>query len=341
MPISLQPPLSFTWGQYVAQLTAERGGLAELARCLVEVAPASARLSDDPQTIERGLRRLRNLGSAPGGRYGRLLIRCFGIPGSITTWARRLGQYHSRLADLPIAVRREQLRLWDRPPISEAPAAIWVHLALASLALRTRDGAQVEARMDLARLGLRRAEPPARVELALLEARLAADRGALEDAGDHLDTAEHTLPDLGREDAACVHARLLDQRAFLAVRGWRDAPGCLDDALALYDRIPTDGPPFARFRRAHGRAWCLWRQGDRSAALSESRLAARHAGDGGLVRMRVLALTLQGHILRPEPAGAAVWIRARQMAEALGDDLLTAKIPIQRTQMACAPPAAP
>jgi hypothetical protein len=325
MPAPLHPPLSFTWGQYVAGLCAERGGLAEVARCLVELAPAGVKLSDDPLTIERGLRRLRDLGSAPGGRYGRLLIRCFGIPGTISDWARRMGQYHSRLADLPVEVRREQLRLWDRPPISESAVAAWVHLGLASLAHRQQDAGQLDTRLSLAGLVVRQAGPDAVAELALLQARLAADAGELEAAGEHLAAAGAALVALSPAEAACYFARLQDQRAFLAVRGWKQAPERLDEALALYATIP-DGPPFARFRRAHGRAWCLWRQGDQAGALRESRLAVQHAGDGGFVRMRILALTLQGHILgRPE--GLSAWERAREMAAELQDDLLTEKIP--------------
>ncbi|MFT5686218.1 MAG: hypothetical protein ACI8RZ_007174 [Myxococcota bacterium] len=326
MSAPLHPPLSFTWGQYVAGLVAERGGLAELARSLVEVAPAGVKLSDDPLTVERGLRRLRDLGSAPGGRYGRLLIRCFGIPGTISDWARRMGQYHSRLADLPVAVRHEQLRLWDRPPISESSVAAWVHLGLASLAHRQRDAEQLDTRMSLAKLVARSAGPDALMELALLQARLAADRGEADAAQGFLDAAGSALSELEAGEAACYLARLQDQRAYLTVRGWRKAPEHLDAALALYAVIPIDGPPFARFRRAHGEAWCLWKQGRKDEALSASRLAVQHAGDGGFVRMRILALTLQGHILgRAE--GGAVWMRAREMAEALGDDLLTAKIP--------------
>ena len=326
MPAPAHPPLSFTWGQYVAQLTAERGGLAELARCLVDVAPTGVKLSSDPLTIERGIRRLRDRGSAPGDKYGRLLIRCFGIPGTITDQARQMGQYHSRLADLPVAVRWQQLRLWDRPPISESPVSAWVNLGLASLAHHQQDPEQLHARLSLARLAARVAD--ARVELALLEARLAADGRDMAAAQAHLDTASGHLAALSGEEAASYLARLQDQRAFLAVRGWRKDPSRLDAALALYAVIPTIGPPFARFRRAHGRAWCLWRQGEQAEALSESHLAVRHAGDGGFVRMRILALILQGHILgRPE--ALTCWSRAREMASSLQDELLREKIPLE------------
>ena len=116
-------PLSFSWGQYVELLIEERGSLTELVRHLLEVAPVSAESSDDPQTVERGLRRLRGRDTAPGEKYGRLLIRCLGIPVPLGEQARDLGQYHSRLSDLPLGVRRAQLRIWEGPPMSESPFA--------------------------------------------------------------------------------------------------------------------------------------------------------------------------------------------------------------------------
>ncbi|MEM6930138.1 MAG: hypothetical protein AAF602_24575, partial [Myxococcota bacterium] len=55
-------PLSVSWRELVDRLSAEPGSLAELARTLLDNAPASADLSRDPSTVERGLRRLRERG---------------------------------------------------------------------------------------------------------------------------------------------------------------------------------------------------------------------------------------------------------------------------------------
>jgi hypothetical protein len=318
-------PVALTWGQYIEQLIAERGGLAELARCLAEVAPAG--LPDDPQTIERGIRRLRGRGHLPGEKYGRLLIRCMGIPSPIAAQARELGQYHSRLSDLPVPTRRDQLRLWDRPPVSESPLAAWIHIGLASLAHRSLDAAVIDRRLVLARLVVRAAGPDAGLELALMEARLLSDRKLREEATARLDAAEALLGDtaLTADDAACYFARLQDQRAYLAGRAWAKDRSVLADALALYQSIPLEGaPPFAAFRRAHGEGWCMWRLGQPEEGLRHARLAEQHAGDGGLIRMRIMALTLQGHILAssggdPEPVQA----RARRLAARLDDAQLT------------------
>lgn len=284
-------PMALTWGQYTELLISERGGLAELARCLMELAPTG--LPDDPQTIERGIRRLRARGHLPGEKYGRLLIRCMGIPSPIAAQARQLGQYHSRLSDLPVPTRRDQLRLWDRPPISESPLAAWIHIGLASLAHRSLDAAIIDRRLALARLVVRAAGPDAGLELALMEARLLSDRKERQQAMARLDEAQALLGDtaLTTDDAACYFARFQDQRAYLTTRtGARDR-AVLTEALALYRSIPLeDAPPFAAFRRAHGEGWCLWRSGQPEAGLHHARLAAQHAGDGGLIRMRISTL---------------------------------------------------
>ena len=326
--------LPFSWDRYIGLLIAARGSLSEVARCLLERAPPAAR-PGDPLTVERGLRRLRDRpGSPPGDKYGRLLLRCFGLPALIAAHARQLGQYHSRLSDLPIPVRREQLHAFDLPPLTESPAAAWIHLALASLAHRDGDLPLTRRRADLARLALPGAPPEARIEWLLLRARLCADAGDCADAAAALDQAGALLdaaPDTAdTDDRACYRARLLDQRAWLCSRRWREDPGVLSEAAALYAAIPDPDapgaptlPPFTGFRRAHGLAWCRWRMGGpgcHTAALDLARAAARHAGDGGLLRLRCMSLRLQAHITQDAGQDAApLWRRVAQIAERLGD----------------------
>ncbi len=312
-------PLSWDWQQIVDLRAAERGGLAELARHLQDVAPASARLSDDPQTVERGLRRLRQH-HGDGGRYGKLLLRCLGLPDTMLNWARQLGQYHSRASDLPLPMRHDLLQRWDCPPMSTSAAAIWIHIGLASIALQRRDLPQTRHRLDLARLFLKRAEPDARLEFELLAARIVSrpDPAA---AAHHLDRAADILQaaPLPPSPQACYDARLLDQRAFLASQGWRSHPERLQHALDLYDAIDDspDAPPFAAFRREHGRAWSLWRQGHTQDALIAAQKACSHAGDGGLIRFRLMSLVLQSHILPAGPLRAATRHRADLLSRSL------------------------
>ena len=268
------PPVAFAWQHLVDHLAAEAGGLAELARHLQDIAPPGARLSDDPLTVERGLRRLRTRAHAEGNKYGRVLLRCYGLPGSVSGWAKEMGQYHSRSSDLPVALRADQLRLWDRPPIAESLDAVWVHLGQAMLAHRRLDLPRTHRCAELARETQSPARPAAAVELLLLRARLLSD--ADPDAAHRLlERASDALGALEGADPDCYRARCLDQRAWLANRGWSAHPERLRAGLALYDEIPHSDHPFVRFRRDHGRAFCLWRLGD-PAALDTVRAAARH-----------------------------------------------------------------
>lgn len=306
-------PLAPSWADLVDRLAADAGSLAELARSLQDAASASVALSDDPQTVERGLRRLRQRAHAPGDKYGRALLRVFGVPAPLAAWARALGQYHSRLSDLSVHVRRDQLRLWDRPPVAESRAAAWIHLGLASVAHRVQDAEQLEHRLGLAGRLLGRAGVRARLEHALFQARLA------EDPEDGLAAAAKLLADVAdRDDRLCYLARVADQRAYRAAREGPRASR-ITRSEALYAEIPEVGPPFVRFRRAHGLAWCAWRQGAHADARHHVAQAEEAAGDGGLLRFRVMALLLAAHIGDPRAAG-----RALAIAEALGDQALIA-----------------
>lgn len=326
-------PVSWSWADVVDHHVEVRGSLAELARHLIDVAPPSADVSDDPQTVERGLRRLRARGHREGGMYGRLLLRTLGLPEPMLAWLRDLGTYHSRASDLPVHARKAQLARWDKPPTSESAGAIWVHMGLASVAHREGDAAQAAHRARLVATLARHASPAARVEAALLAAHLvsAADPAR---ALAHLDDAlrwSTEIPDAPHPDErACYLARHHDQRAYVQARGWRDDPARLHDALSWYERIPDDvgAPPFARFRRAHGLAWCLWRLGRLDDALDAARQAASHAGDGGFIRFRMMSLNQQAHMLASADAEAAHALlqRARQLAARLGDTHLTARL---------------
>ncbi|MCB9641451.1 MAG: hypothetical protein H6728_00040 [Myxococcales bacterium] len=324
------PPLSYSWGDFLDQLATEHGGLAALARHLQDIAPPSARLSEDPMTVERGLRRLRHHENAPANKYGWLLLRCFGLPSSLVSWAREMGQYHSRSSDLPVHLRADQLRLWDRPPVSESKHAIWVQLGLASLAHRARDFEQLAHRLKLAKQVLHHAEPAAKLEVFLFEARLAADAGDEQTALAELRRVESLLADaaLSSEEYACYYARLQDQFAFVEKWGWKKEPDRLLRVLARYDSIPCeDAPPFARFRREHGRAWCLWRLARKEEALLSIRVACDVAGDGGFLRLRCMALQLWAYILELQGDEAFELLdRARRIARRLGDALLLGRI---------------
>ncbi len=330
----LTSPLSFTWADLVDTLVAERGSLAELVRALYEVHPGE--LPPDPLTVERGLRRLRSREVRSGDKYGRMLVRNFGLPLPIQTWARELGQYHSRLSELSLTLRRDQLRLWDRPPVSESAEAAWIHIALASLAHADADTDALARRLELAALGVGRAGIAARLELDLFRARLATDAGDLELAERRLAAvatclspepepaefesgpAESGPGDLGTYDRACLDARRLDQLAYLRARGWRGHPDRLTAAERVYREIPARGPAFVVFRRHQGLAWCLWRRGEPpQLAQRHVELAAQAAGDGGFLHLRRLALRLHARIVGPGEVAEELERRAGEILRSL------------------------
>jgi len=325
-------PLTFTWGHFVDILIQERGGMTELARYLQDIAPTSAKLSDDTTTVERGLRRLRQRGNAEGNKYGRLLLRCFGIPIPIVEWARELGMYHRRSSDLSVQLRRDQLRLWDCPPINETPSAAWIHIGLASVAHREKDRAQLQRRMELAQLFFSEQEPGSQLEYRLLEARIQTDQGRFPESLETLELASSLLKtaELPSHDAACFRARILDQKAYTLSRGWKSVPDKLDAALALYQSIDLEeGAPFVAFRRFHGIAWCLWRQGKESEALLAAQKACSYAGDGGFIRLRIMSLGQQANILGSDSQeGRELLERARGMAKQLQDRQLFEKLDV-------------
>src|ERR1043165_191216 len=111
------PPAGLSWGEYVERWVEDRGGWLPLADQLIDRAQALVEIPLDPQTVERGLRRLARRGHKEGGQYGRWMLRFFGFTSPIEQWVKWLGTYHSRFADLPCSLR---LRLV--PPIGKAKA---------------------------------------------------------------------------------------------------------------------------------------------------------------------------------------------------------------------------
>jgi hypothetical protein len=251
----------------------------------------------------------------------------FGVPQPIEARLRWLGLYHSPFNDLPVALCLDQLRLWDRPPISTSRARVWLHLGFASCALRTRrfDEATIyahRARTALAALPID--YDVARIELALIDAYLASklpDESvapvALATARTLLDTAT-----LSAEDRACFEARHADHRAYRLNRG-----GSHEAALAIYDSLPADVHPFASYRRDAGRAYGAWKLGRTGEAYELALAACDHAGDGGYTRLRAMGLLMIANILADDDPheGDAERARALAIADRLGDDELRAR----------------
>jgi hypothetical protein len=321
------PPMGCTWERYLEQLVREHGGWTSLAQLLIRRAGQSVELPHDPGSIERALRRLKARGNAPGGQYGRWLLRYFGVPRPLEDTARWMGQYHGRFADLPLSLREGQLWLWDRPPIAESTVACWIHLGLASVALRRNDLATV--RLRLSRAG-HATQLAAQVEAALLEARLAMDAGRAASAADILARTKPQIAEMPRGiDRDCYHARWVDQRAYHQIHAGPVAR--LSAAVRLYRSIDARSPaPFALFRRDHGLAYCHWKLGDHRRSVDHARAAVEHAGDAGLLRFRAMALDLLACI-EPREARALRHRASRIAAELELDDVAGGGAPSKET----------
>jgi len=81
--IRVLPPAGLTWAEYVDRWVDDCGGWLPLADQLIHRATGAVEIAADPQTVERGLRRLARRGHQPGGQYGRWMLRFFGV----TSWA--------------------------------------------------------------------------------------------------------------------------------------------------------------------------------------------------------------------------------------------------------------
>ncbi|MEO1174930.1 MAG: hypothetical protein AAFX94_23180, partial [Myxococcota bacterium] len=89
------PDGSFDWGDYVLDLVQTRGGWTVLADELLLRGRHLCGFPEDLGTIEKGLRRLARRGNASGGKYGKWVLRFFGVDEGLERWVARLGQYHS------------------------------------------------------------------------------------------------------------------------------------------------------------------------------------------------------------------------------------------------------
>ncbi|MCA9706896.1 MAG: hypothetical protein KDK70_13670 [Myxococcales bacterium] len=309
------PGQSFDWGDYVAWLVENHGSLAAVAEALA----AQRGHVEDQGSIERGLRRLRLRGGRDGGVWGRRALRAFGMPDDVDSRVRWMGQYHTRFSDLPRPLCLELLRPWDRPPISESPVRSWVQLGLAGVALRGRERVQAAEHLRQAE---RAAEGLSRLEWLLARAFWLGREGA-DEARALVDEAIALTESLrmSLDDRACYRARCVDHR------GWhhniieRDH----ESAAALYAALPAQGPPFARVRRDNGLGWSLLRLGRRDEAEACARRAIEAAGDGGSLRLRVMALGLLGATLDGVEA-EAVRRRAATIAERLDDEILRVRV---------------
>lgn len=310
----------FDWAEFIDQVVAERGSLALAALHLAE----RRNFEEDLGSVERGLRRLRERGSKDGGVWGQRALRCFGLPGAVGDRVRWMGQYHTRFTDLPASLCEELLRPWDRPPISESPARIWLLLGHASLALRRRDDPQ--PLLDQAALLASQAEPAAACELALVESFAWARRdpershAALDRASALLEAPEPSESPISAHDHACLFARWIDQVAYpLNKPGGGEAKHLA--ALALYQRIPGQGPLFAQCRRENGLGWTHLQLGQPERAREHALASVRAAGDAGSLRMRAMALNLLAACSDAEPATEAKR-RAMAIAAELEDEAL-------------------
>lgn len=320
------PQSAASWQALVMHWVAVSGGWAPLCDQLLRRAQGAVDLPTDPATLEKGLRRLAARERGDGGQYGRWMLRFFGLPPVMTSWAKWLGQYHSRCSDLPVQLRVEQLQRWDQPPLSASDQAAWLHLGWASLYHRQQDEEAMTRRLELARSQAARAGVACELEAALFVARCASDRGDVEVAQDELARAGARLALLEDPIERLLYkARLHDQLAYQRLHPV-EGPPQVEEALALFEAIePCDEAPFVGCRKALGLAYCHWRLGDQARAQEEAREALAWAADAGLVRMRIIGLNLLAHILG-EPEGAASRARARRLAEGLEDEELRLRV---------------
>ncbi len=330
------PPAGLSWAEYVQRWVDDVGGWLPLADQLIHRAGDAIDIPQDPQTVERGLRRLARRDHQAGGQYGRWMLRFFGFTSPVESWVRWLGTYHARFADLPSGLRLEQLGLWNRPPISESPLVAWILVGIAGAHHSRLDHAACAHWLAKAEPHAKAAGPAAEIEVALLRAdeiihedRL-AEAYALHDwIEDKLATAALPLADDHAYRARLAHLR--------AVRFTRPRDGAAPDwerARTLYAALPHSDVPFVIFRKTVGLAFCAWKLGDVATAAQLAQIAIDAAGDGGLVRMRVTALNMLSRIVDGD-AARTINARAHRMATALEDEDLL------RNVAQCAPPELP
>ncbi len=321
-------PVAFTWAEYIARWVADRGGWTQLADELIHRAGEAIEIADDPQTVERGLRRLARREHKSGGQYGRWMLRYFGFTTPVEEWVKWMGQYHTRFADLPSALRLEHLLLWNRPPIAESRLACWIHIGIALAHLSRLDRGACEESLQLAERLAANAGAAARIEISLLRAQLETDAGDTTSARRRYAAIhdELTIAALPAADDRAYRARLQYQRALHHTRPLHGEPLDVLQAKALYEAIVEEPYiPFVSFRKSVGLAYCAWQLGQLDEAARLAALAAQHAGDGGLIRMRVMALNMLSRVVTGEHA-VTVNERARRMATLLEDEELLRRV---------------
>ncbi len=325
----------FDWADYVDWLTSSTGSLAAVADRLC----AARGYKEDVGSIERALRRLRTRGTHAGGTWGTRAIALFGLPTAIDERVRQLGQYHSRLAELPVSMCEDLVRVWDKPPITETRAGrAWIALARASIQVRLARLDEAIAILDRGRadlvgasssgapsssasspgasspgaIGVVATPLAARIEAILIRAYVAS-RTNIYAVPSYLDEATPLIDAVDNaHDRACLLARLADHRAYeLNQRGEHEA------AEAVYRALPDEGPTFARTRRANGIGYARWKRGE-ADAHEFARAAIEYAGDGGHLRGRAMALRLYARIASDSDAQS----RAVAIAQHLEDETL-------------------
>jgi hypothetical protein len=251
-----------------------------------------------------------------------MALTVFGLPGAAEERVRWMGAYHARFTDLPVPVCEDLVRLWDRPPLSQSRRArAWLSLAHASCCLRRDDRPHAALHLAEARALQASAPADAQAELLLVEAYLegseSPERAArLAAVGPLLERVDDV------EARACLHVRWVDQRAYAINRGRDGHPPRLDEAEALYRSVETSSaPPFVLSRRANGLAYARWKQGYPTEAAELAREAARHAGDGGHVRLRAMALAMLARVAEG-PEAREAHRRAAEIAARLEDETL-------------------
>lgn len=315
-----------SWGTLVHHWVEVCGGWAPLCDQLQRRAAQAVSLPQDPATLEKGLRRLAAREHGDGGQYGRWMLRFFGLPSSMASWAKWLGQYHSRFSDLPVQLRIEQLKLWDQPPLSDSAQAAWLHLGWASLYHRLKDEDAMARRLALAKGQAPRAGGACELELALFIARGASDQGDDLGARRELERALALAQALDDPIEQAIYiARHHDQLAYRLLHPTEGAAQ-VEEARALFLALePRIDAPFVGCRRALGLAYCHWRLKEDTLAQAQAREALEWAADAGLVRMRVIALNLLAHILG-EDKGGVTRARARSLAMLLEDEELRLRV---------------
>lgn len=317
--MSASPPPGFDWAQLTDHWVGALGGWMALADELIRRVGLAGTDAPELDATHKGLRRLAKRGQGSGGQYGRWLLRHFGVPEDAHARLRWLAQYHSRFSDMPTSVRRDQLLLWDRPPTSESSAITWVHVGLASVFHRRNEHDDARHRLEAAERTSAAAPPLARVETLLLRARIASDADDYATAQACFDEAE-PLIGLG-DDALCYRTRLHGQRAFVLTRV-RGDDARFEDARHLFEVLPGDsGIPFVDYRRTAGIAYATWRLGNTHDAIALARRALEHAGDGGYVRFRVMALNMLARMVGGDEA-TGLRARAGRLAASIEDEHL-------------------